>query len=273
MVIPEPYASLLGKLVGSLVVILATLGINRLIRGFLATRLKQSAGANTAKMLARNTVLIGGALAIVAIWLGISSNFSVAMGIFGAGIAFASQEIIGSLAGFISIVTGNLYQIGDRVRIGSVTGDVIDISLLRTTVMEIGEWVNADQYTGRVVTVANRAVFSDPVFNYTKHWRFLWDEVTIPITYTSDWRRASEIMLHHGEEYTVHLQAEAEADLRAMDTHFPAIEDLPVTPTLYTVMTDNWVELDAPLCRRRATQARGQSRSEPGAAGALRGDG
>jgi len=259
MVIPEPYASLLGKLVGSLVVILATLGINRLIRGFLATRLKQSAGASTAKMLARNTVLIGGALAIVAIWLGISSNFSVAMGIFGAGIAFASQEIIGSLAGFISIVTGNLYQIGDRVRIGSVTGDVIDISLLRTTVMEIGEWVNADQYTGRVVTVANRAVFSDPVFNYTKHWRFLWDEVTIPITYTSDWRRASEIMLHHGEEYTVHLQAEAEADLRAMDTHFPAIEDLPVTPTLYTVMTDNWVELTLRYVvdarRRRAVKA------------------
>ena len=66
-------------------------------------------------------------------------------------------------------MTGSLYQIGKRVRFGSVTGDVIDISLLRTTVMEIGEWVKADQYTGRVVTVANRAVFSDPVFKYTKH--------------------------------------------------------------------------------------------------------
>ena len=91
------------------------------------------------------------------------------MGILGTGIAFASQEIIGSLAGYLNILTGNLYRISDRVRIGNVVGDVLDISLMRTMVMEIGEWVKADQYTGRIVSIANRAVFSDPVINYTQH--------------------------------------------------------------------------------------------------------
>jgi len=241
--ITEPYLDLITKFVSSLVVLLATLGINQLIRNFLGTRLRESGSANTLKMLVRNAVLVAGTIFIVVIWLGAGSDLTVAMGIFGAGVAFASQETIGSFTGFVNIVTGGLYQIGDRVRVGNVTGDVIDISLLRTTVMEIGEWVKADQYTGRVVTVANRAVFSDPVYNYTKHWRYLWDEITIPITYGSDWRRAAEMMLEHGQKCSEHLQEDAQAALRALDTRFPAIEDLPVTPTLYTVMTDNWVEM------------------------------
>ncbi|MGD9029143.1 MAG: mechanosensitive ion channel family protein [Anaerolineae bacterium] len=133
-------------------------------------------------------------------------------------------------------------SIGDRVRIGNVTGDVLDVSMLRTTVMEIGEWVKAEQYTGRVVTIANRSVFSDPVFNYTQHWAYLWDEITIPISYESDWRRAREIMLDHAEEYTAHLQADAQAELQAFMKRYP-VRETSVAPRLYTVMTDNWIEL------------------------------
>jgi small-conductance mechanosensitive channel len=93
--------------------------------------------------------------------------------------------VIGSFAGYLNIVSGKVYRISDRVRIRNVVGDVMDISILRTTVMEIGEWVQADQYTARIVTIANRAVFADPVYNYTQHWGYLWDEITVPITYTS----------------------------------------------------------------------------------------
>jgi small-conductance mechanosensitive channel len=118
----------------------------------------------------------------------------------------------------------------------------MDISTLRTTVMEIGEWVNADQYSGRIVTIANRAVFADPVFNYTQHWRYLWDEIVLPITYTSDWRRAGEIMLEHGRTYSIHLQEPARAELLDMVDQY-MVHDMPVEPTLYVVMTDNWIEL------------------------------
>ena len=164
------------------------------------------------------------------------------MGILGAGIAFASQEVIGSFAGYVNIVTGNLYHIGDRVRIGDVTGDVLDISILRTTVMEIGEWVQADQYTGRIVTVANRVVFSDPVFNYTQRWQYLWDEIMIPVTYKSDWQRAGEIMLERARKYTSHFHEQAEAQLAAMMKVYP-VQVTTVEPTLYIIMTDNWIEI------------------------------
>jgi small-conductance mechanosensitive channel len=193
-------------------------------------------------MLVRNSVFLAGGIVILLIWLGVGSNFTVAMGILGAGIAFASQEVIGSFAGYVNIVTGNLFRIGDRVRIGNVVGDVMDISVLRTTVMEIGEWIPADQYTGRIVTVANRFVFSDPVYNYTQNWPYLWDEIMIPITYNSDWRRAGELMLDHGREYTSHLQAQAQAELHALMARYP-VHEITVEPTLYIVMTDNWIEM------------------------------
>jgi small-conductance mechanosensitive channel len=118
----------------------------------------------------------------------------------------------------------------------------MDISILRTTVMEIGEWVKADQYTGRIVTIANRAVFADAVYNYTQHWGYIWDEITIPITYTSDWRHAIEMMLEHGQTYTEELQADAEAKLGKMIDRYP-VQRTQVEPTIYLAMTDNWIEI------------------------------
>ena len=173
MPLPQPYASIVLKLLFSLLVLVFTVFANRILRNVLKARIKDATHVHTLSMLVRNLVFIIGSVIILLIWLGMGSNFTVAMGVLGAGIAFASQEVIGSFAGFINIVTGNLFRIGDRVRIGEVTGDVLDVSILRTTVMEIGEWVQADQYTGRIVTVANRTVFSDPVFNYTARWPYL----------------------------------------------------------------------------------------------------
>jgi small-conductance mechanosensitive channel len=205
-------------------------------------KIKDQIHLHTLRMLIRNTLFFAGSVIVLVIWLGVGSNFTVAMGILGAGIAFASQEVLGSFAGYLNIVTGSLYRIGDRVRIGDVVGDVMDISILRTTVMEIGEWVRADQYTGRIVTIANRAVFADPVFNYTQHWHYLWDEIMIPVTYASDWRHAGELMLEHGRQYSAHLQKEARAELHKMVRRY-LVHDTPVEPALYVVMTDNWIEL------------------------------
>jgi len=174
---------------------------------------------------------------------GLVGNFATIIGILGAGVAFASQEVIGSFAGYLNIITGNIFRIGDRIRIGNVVGDVLDISLLRTTVMEIGEWVKADQYTGRVVSLANRVVFSDPVFNYTQHSCYLWDEIMVPVTYDSDWRRAVEIILAKGQELTVSFHAGAQAEFEEMAKKYPSLHEVPVEPSIYITMTDNWIEL------------------------------
>ena len=104
-------------------------------------------------------------------------GFTVALGVAGAGIAFSLQEIIVSFAGWLAIIFGGFYKSGDRVQLGGIKGDVMDIGVLRTTIMETGQWVDGDLYNGRIVLIANSFVFKEAVFNYSGQFPFLWDEI------------------------------------------------------------------------------------------------
>ena len=113
-------------------------------------------------------------------------GLTVAFGVAGAGVAFALQEVIASAAGWVVVSVGGYYSAGDRVQLGGIKGDVIDVGILRTTLMEVGQWVNADLYNGRIVRVANSFVFKEPGSNYSGDFPFLWDEITLPVRYGSD---------------------------------------------------------------------------------------
>lgn len=131
---------------------------------------------------------------------------TVTFGVIGAGVAFALQEVITSVAGWINITLNKVFNIGDRVQLGGIKGDVIDISVLTTTIMEIGAWVDGDLYNGRVVKVSNSCVFKDAVFNYSGEFPFLWDEVIISVTHDSDIKEAMLI----SEEIASQIQGDYE---------------------------------------------------------------
>lgn len=236
------YAGITLRLFLSIAVVVVTLVVYRTIRNTIKRRIEDPTRSQSIRVAVRNVLAVADFLIVVVIWLPRGNTLLPSLGILAAGLAIASQEMIGSLAAGLNIWVGNIYRVGDRVRIGDVIGDVMDISLLRTTVMEVGEWVKADQYTGRVVTVANRVVWTNPVYNFTQHWGYLWDEITMPITYESDWQQATELMLEQGQKYTAELQADAEAKLNRMIDRYP-LKDTKVEPTLYLAMTDNWIEL------------------------------
>ena len=225
------FAGIALKLSLSLAVVIAILIVYRGFRSTIKLRIEDPTRLQSMRVAVRNALAVAGFLIIVLIWLPRGNTLLPSLGILAAGLAIASQEMIGSLAAGVNIWVSNIYRVGDRVRVGDVIGDVMDISLLRTTVMEVGEWVKADQYTGRVVTVANRVVWVNPVYNFTQHWGYLWDEITLPITYESDWQRAAEIMLELGQTYTKELQAYAEAKLSKMIDRYP-LNDTKVEPTL-----------------------------------------
>jgi len=109
-----------------------------------------------------------------------------ALGIMGAGFAVALQEVIAGIAGWIAIGIGKLYAVGDRVQIGDAKGDVIDISPLRTTLMEIGNGVSGDLYNGRIARIPNGAVIKGLTLNYSQGFRFVWDEIKLRFTLDSD---------------------------------------------------------------------------------------
>ena len=142
------------------------------------------------------------AILVIVIYSNKMKEFTVALGVAGAGIAFALQEVIASFAGWLAILFGGFYKTGDRVQLGGIKGDVMDIGVLRTTIMEIGQWVEADLYNGRVVYVANSFVFKEPVFNYSGNFPFLWDEIKITIQFGSNYEKAKEMFLNIADEVT-----------------------------------------------------------------------
>ncbi|QQS40866.1 MAG: mechanosensitive ion channel [Acidobacteriota bacterium] len=169
------------------------------------------------------------------------SGLTVAFGVAGAGIAFALQEVIASFAGWFAIHFAQFYKTGDRVEVGGIKGDVIDISFLRTILMEIREWVDGDLYTGRVVRVANSFVFKAPVYNYSGEFPFLWDEIKIPVKYGSDHKLARRILLGVADKILVDYAREAAVSWKEFSKRF-LLESALTDPIVTMEANDNWIE-------------------------------
>lgn len=133
-----------------------------------------------------------------------------AVGLFGAGVVVALQDVIASFGGFIAIEFSNLYRVGDRIQVNETKGDVLDISVMRTTILETGNWVSGDLYNGRIVHIPNSAVLKGLVFNYSQGFRFVWDEIKIRLTSRSDHERARAMLLRVAKETVSEYLAEAQ---------------------------------------------------------------
>jgi small-conductance mechanosensitive channel len=172
------------------------------------------------------------------------SGLTVAFGVAGAGIAFALQEVIASAAGWFAITFGQFYSPGDRVQLGGIKGDVIDVGMLRTTLMECGQWVNGDLYNGRIVRIANSFVFKEPVFNYSADFPFLWDEITLPVRFGSDWEFTRQVFARVVNEICEDFAIQSR---KAWDEAVKKyqLEDAKIEPMVTLAANDNWIEFTA----------------------------
>lgn len=168
------------------------------------------------------------------------SGIGTALGVAGAGIAFALQEVIVSVAGYITVFTSHFYKVGDRVKLGGIKGDVIDIGILRTTLMEIGDWVNGDLYNGKMVRVANSFVFKEPVYNYSGDFPFLWDEITIPIKTNSDYKYGKELFKKILDAEVGNYADSSQVSWDKMIGNYN-IENAKVQPMVTIAFDENWI--------------------------------
>ncbi len=203
------YDPTVSKLVMIFIGIAIIWGIIKVVKRNLANKIKNT----QARYRTRKMISFFGYFLIVVLITTVYSDklggFTVALGVAGAGIAFALQEVITSVAGWLAIVFGSFYKTGDRVELGGIKGDVIDIGVLRTTIMETGEWVNGDLYNGRIVLVANSFVFKEPVFNYSGDFNFLWDEINVQVQYGSDIEKTKGILLGAAQEVVTEFSKNA----------------------------------------------------------------
>lgn len=192
-------------------------------------------------------------LLVILIWAEFGRRLGFVVGAFSAGVAFALQNVLGSFAAWLGILAGKVFKVGDRVMMGGVKGDVIDLSPLRTTIMEMGSpsaaedsdvWVRARQYTGRIVTVSNKAFFDEPIYNYSKDFEYVWEEITVPVAYATDWERGREILLEEVEEATRAFREESAEALAEMARRY-LVQKSEIEPRVFLKLTDNWIELAA----------------------------
>lgn len=181
-------------------------------------------------------------LAIIS-FTGKMQYFSLAIGLLSAGLAFALQEVILSVAGWITIISSGTYKTGDRIEINNVKGDVIDIGITRTTLMELGQWITSDNYTGRIVQISNSFVFKGPVSNYSTDFPFVWEEINLPIQYGSDIQLANELLMQTTQTLLTGYADFAEKHWEVMVKKY-LIEQANVAPSIALKLTDNWIEFN-----------------------------
>jgi small-conductance mechanosensitive channel len=223
--------SLLGKCIAAIV------GILLIHFGFrvLEQTLPRHFGQADARYRVRKFVVFSG---YVAILLFVSILFedrlgrlSFALGVAGAGVAVALQDVLASIAGAFSIGFSKLYTVGDRVQIGDTRGDVIDIGLLRTTLMEVGSWVGRDLYSGRIVRIPNNIVLKNSIFNYSQGFRFIWDQIKVVFTLTSDAGLARAMLLRVANEVIGEYLVEAQNSWNAVSDDYRS-ENPPIEPVV-----------------------------------------
>jgi len=187
------------------------------------------------------TVFIGFFL-VVRVWFAGIQSLATFLGLITAGLAIALKDLVTSLAGWIFILWRRPFIVGDRIQLGEHRGDVIDVRVFKFSLMEIGNWVDAEQSTGRIIHVPNSLVLTDVLANYSQGFRFIWQEIPVLITFESNWQKAKEILLKIANQYALHLSGEAEKRVKEASKRYMVFYTT-LTPTVYTTVKDSGVML------------------------------
>lgn len=202
-------------------------------------------------------VVVLTALAVARVWFAGLQSLATYFGLLSAGLAIALKDLVADLAAWLFIMWRKPFEVGDRIQIGELAGDVIDIRIFQFTLLEVGGWVHADQSTGRVIHVPNWKIFSEAQANSTKGFQFIWNELPVLVTFESNWRAAKEILTEIANRRAEHLTAEAEQRVREASSRF-MIFYATLTPKVWTRVEDSGVLLTIRyLCdprRRRGSE-------------------
>lgn len=123
-----------------------------------------------------------------------------------------------------------------------LSGDVIDTRIFEFTIMEIGNWVEADQSTSRIIHNPNGKVFTEALANYGKGFEYIWNEISVLVTFESNWERAKEILLKIGKKHTEHLSKSAERKVKEVSKRYMIFYSH-LTPIVYTSVKESGILL------------------------------
>ena len=200
-----------------------------------------------------------GLIGVISIWIDGFGNMGTYLGLLSAGVAISLQDPLTNLVGWIFIIARHPFEVGDRIEVNGISGDVIDIHLFKFSMIEIGNWVDADQSTGRVIHLPNRFVFNHAVANYTSGVSHIWNEIPITLTFESDWQIAKKLLQEIADRHSLRPSAE-DASLIKQAAKRNNVRVPTLTPVVYTKVSESGVVLTLrylckPRRRRNSEQA------------------
>jgi small-conductance mechanosensitive channel len=209
------------------------------------------------KKIVKYIVVTFAIILLIRTWFGAFDSIGTYFGLLSAGLAIAFQDLLVNLAGWIFILIRKPFSVGDRIEIGGVIGDVIDVRIFQFSVIEIGNWVDADQSTGRIIHIPNGTVFKTHQANFTAGFEYIWHEIPVLVTFESNWKKAKEILTEAVNKHAVNLSSEAERQIKEAAKKF-LIFYKTLTPIVYTTVKDSGVLLTirylSHVRKRRATE-------------------
>ncbi len=231
-----------AQLFYSIIVIISLWALRKIISKTIIERLDDYKDRYFWTKTLKTTTVILALIFLSRIWFGIFESIGTFMGLLSAGLAIAFKDLLVNIGGWIFLITRKPLVVGDRIQIGEVTGDVIDIRLFQFSVIEVGNWVDADQSTGRIIHIPNGLLFSKWQANYTSGFEYIWNEIPVLLTFESDWKKAKQVLNETLNKQAIHLSKEAQHQIKEASKRFMIFYKT-LTPIVYTSVKDSGVLL------------------------------
>jgi small-conductance mechanosensitive channel len=246
-----------GKIFTSLAAVVLLWVLHLIITRLIVPRVEDVYARYRTRKVTGYVIVAVGILVVGRVWVEGFQSLATYLGILSAGLAIALKDPLVNLVGWLFIIWRRPLQVGDRIQIGDHRGDVIDIRIFQFTLMEIGNWVDADQSTGRVIHIPNGWVFTQALANYSKGFYYIWNEIPVLVTFESNWEKAKEILHGIAAKHAGEISDSAAERVRQAARKF-MIFYTKLTPTVYTAVKDSGILLTIRyLCeprRRRGTE-------------------
>ncbi len=251
-----PYVQ--GRLLSSILVVAVLWIARKLLMAVLWRRITDIRIRYRIRKTSLYVVVTIGTLVIGRVWFEGLQSLATFLGLLSAGLAIALKDLVVNFAGWAFILWRKPLEVGDRIQIGDYRGDVIDIRVFQFTLLEIGNWVDAEQSTGRIIHIPNGMVLTEVLANYSKGFEYIWDELPVLVTFESNWKRAKEILEEVMEKHAGNVARGASQSVQQANQKF-LISYSKLTPIVYTSVADSGVLLTMRyLCNPRERRATAQ---------------
>ena len=251
------YSSIQAKIMATVLGVILIIVLRRSVINLFVVRLEDPRVRYNWKRVTTYTASFFALIIIGQIWLDGIGSIVTYLGLVSAGIAIALKDPITNITGWVFILWSRPLDAGDRIQLGEHSGDVIDVNMFNFTVMEIGNWVDADQNTGRLVHIPNGKIFTETLANYGKGFEYIFNEIPVLITFESNWKKAKTILQDLAKNIGDKSSKAAEKQIKQASKKF-LIEEQKVDPEVYTKVAESGVLLTVRyLCipkKRRDTE-------------------